>query len=449
MYTQCPECHSVYRVTSAHLRLAGGEVQCGTCGARFDALDRLSDTYPRGPAAPGAATLVPGAAGIAVPPATAEDTLPEEERGPDGESLSAAVPSEEKPTPGESADEAGAGSAEPGAPVGEIAAELADTGEAPSTADVPDDEPTEPALKETGEDQEAVSGSDDEPTEPALSVTEEDQDTITASDSDDEPTEPDLAETELGETGNWQVLSDEETPPGAGTEFDGEPTVDLDLSVEDLFALEELHGQQLPDVGDLEFVEGLPSRQAKDDTAAETPPGELVTRRPSAVLRWLRRLALVLVLAALAAAVVHSQRGVLMTRPAVAPWLEKIYDRLGVVVAPAWDVAAYRIIDSSAEVDARGDLQVGLSFVNGADFPQPYPILRISLEDRWGDEIGSRQLAPGEYVPGSVAGRMMTPGRRMQGQASVSPVPGAAVGFRLDLCLPAADGALACSSAQP
>ena len=51
MYTQCPECNAVYRVTSAHLRPAGGEVRCGECGVRFDALDHLSDTYPKKAAA--------------------------------------------------------------------------------------------------------------------------------------------------------------------------------------------------------------------------------------------------------------------------------------------------------------------------------------------------------------------------------------------------------------
>lgn len=57
MYTQCPDCSEVFRVTADILRLAGGRVRCGVCGAAFDALHRLSEHRPPAAAAPAARQL--------------------------------------------------------------------------------------------------------------------------------------------------------------------------------------------------------------------------------------------------------------------------------------------------------------------------------------------------------------------------------------------------------
>ena len=48
MYTQCPQCQTVYSVTIETLRQAGGQVECGQCSLRFNALPRLSETFPTG-----------------------------------------------------------------------------------------------------------------------------------------------------------------------------------------------------------------------------------------------------------------------------------------------------------------------------------------------------------------------------------------------------------------
>ena len=372
MYTQCPECEVVYRVTSAHLRLAGGEVQCGACGARFDALDRLSDTYPASPAEPGPAEDEPAA---------------EEAPGDTTEAEAGETPAED---------------------AGEQAAEA----EAPAEAD---GEPDSTPAEET---------------------------------AGDEPTEPALPQDEVAAGIGWEVVS-EERVTGSEEEQDDEPTVDLDMTTEELFSVHELRDQEIPDIGDLEFVEGLPSGQTPAESGPATPPAELVGRRPSALVRRARAITLLLLAAGIVAAAVHSQRGALLRSPAVAPLLERVYGALGVPVAADWDVSAFRILESAAEIDGSGDLQVTLRFANEADFAQPCPVLRVSLEDRWGDEIGSRDLLPGEYLPADLAGRRMSSGRETQGRATIRGTPPAAVGFRLDLCLPDAVGGMTCLSSQP
>ncbi len=46
MYTQCPKCATVFRITAVQLRVAEGEVRCGSCTISFNALLSLSDDLP-------------------------------------------------------------------------------------------------------------------------------------------------------------------------------------------------------------------------------------------------------------------------------------------------------------------------------------------------------------------------------------------------------------------
>ena len=46
MYTNCPECGTVFRINSNDLRVAEGYVRCGHCSATFNALGSLTDEPP-------------------------------------------------------------------------------------------------------------------------------------------------------------------------------------------------------------------------------------------------------------------------------------------------------------------------------------------------------------------------------------------------------------------
>lgn len=375
--------------------MAGGEVQCGACGARFDALDRLSDIYPKEQVGP--VGEVPESAGDSSTVArTAREADTETKPGEETEETLEAAP-------------------------GAVPADDESLGEPP--IEVETEEPDQ-------------SGSEGKPA---------------AADDRHEPTGPAPAESDIEKISTAEEKPDEESEEKVTAVGDEEEaTIAADTSAEEIFEVSELRDQELPEVGDIEFVEGLPSGQLGDaETAELAPPGEMLSRQPSSLLRRSRRLVLPVLLLVLLALIVHSQRGTLMRQPALAPVLGGIYGILGLNVGPAWEVAAYRIVDSAAEIDSGGDLQVMVTFVNEAGFPQPYPVLRVSLEDRWGDEIGSRKLEPQEYDAGFVAGQRIRPGERVEGQATVTSPPTAAVGFRLDLCLADAAGQLDCMSNQP
>src|SRR3954467_6412737 len=49
MYTQCPECLTIFKLSGADLAATLGSVRCGHCNAVFDALRTLTDQLPPEP----------------------------------------------------------------------------------------------------------------------------------------------------------------------------------------------------------------------------------------------------------------------------------------------------------------------------------------------------------------------------------------------------------------
>ena len=62
MYTQCPDCLTVFSLDADALAPAGGHVQCGHCDAVFDALGCLASQLPPEPFTRLAAAVAPGPA---------------------------------------------------------------------------------------------------------------------------------------------------------------------------------------------------------------------------------------------------------------------------------------------------------------------------------------------------------------------------------------------------
>ncbi len=48
MYTQCPHCEAIFRVSMKEITAAHGKLRCGECRNTFDAMDSLSSTLPGG-----------------------------------------------------------------------------------------------------------------------------------------------------------------------------------------------------------------------------------------------------------------------------------------------------------------------------------------------------------------------------------------------------------------
>ena len=131
---------------------------------------------------------------------------------------------------------------------------------------------------------------------------------------------------------------------------------------------------------------------------------------------------------ALVAQVTHHFRQDLVRHPQLGAPLRAAYERLGLDLLPNWDLAALELRQWGNEPDAAtsGRLVVRASLTNRATFAQPHPLLRLELEDRFGNTVATRDFEPSEYLKNPVAGHAPDGARGEQrGGACCWPIPAA------------------------
>lgn len=229
-------------------------------------------------------------------------------------------------------------------------------------------------------------------------------------------------------------------------EIDDEPTQDVDSRRENVVTEIDISEEEPP-----------PIERAPPPRATRAPLGSRVVREPEAVeplisepdelpfavpqpkrtpLFW--KLLVVPLALMLIAQVVHHHRSELARHPRVGEPLMSVYRALGLHLTPDWNLHAYGVKQWGVVMDpaAPGTLKVRASITNNARFAQPYPLLKLVLEDRWGDQVRAREFEPAEYLdPGVAPDRLLGP--QQQTNATISIVdPGPdAEGFRFDVCL--------------
>jgi predicted Zn finger-like uncharacterized protein len=182
-----------------------------------------------------------------------------------------------------------------------------------------------------------------------------------------------------------------------------------------------------------------------DAAAALAPPEP----PPERHLAWGLGAAALLVL--LGAQAVHHWRNDLAISPALNAPLTRTYAALGIALTPHWDLQAYEVTQLGAEssADAGGAINVRLSVMNRAERPQPAPLIRLTLLNRYGKRIAARDLAPREYLKSVPSGGFLAAGQRLDAQVSVLDPGPEASSFELDVCLPGPSRSLRCASDQP
>ena len=67
------------------------------------------------------------------------------------------------------------------------------------------------------------------------------------------------------------------------------------------------------------------------------------------------------------------------------------------------DLSAYELRQWGAASDPReaNRLMLRASIVNRASYAQPFPLLRLALQDRFGTTVGMRDIGPADYLPGA------------------------------------------------
>lgn len=413
MFTRCPECLTVFHISAAELRAADGTVVCGECDATFDALGSLSETPPAEPPARPREPEPPPVVTVAAEDGTADaaEARDEEEFLEELESL---IGAEEQPDDETAPDEV-----------------LATEAETAADAPVPDG-----VVEEDWEDHaggESTSAWEEEVTEEGAGEAGAGEEEVVF--DPESPFRLDPDEMQFGETFGGPFVGTDTDDEAAETPFPARPEAEQagDMRAHDEDAPEErgaratvIRGQEADDDAEVpEFAAGPPRRR-----------------------RGLALGVLGVALLVIAGVWAHAQRGTLLRHPTGEAVMGPIYALLGVEAKPRWSPDKFRALKWEAEADPTQPerLIVAVEFLNSADFAQPYPLLRVVLEDRFGRRVGSQDVAPAEYLEGYSRGRRLPAGGRVRTTIEV-PDPGArAEGFRVDFCLESGSGEPVCGA---
>jgi hypothetical protein len=151
---------------------------------------------------------------------------------------------------------------------------------------------------------------------------------------------------------------------------------------------------------------------------------------------------------ALVGQMVNYYRGDLVAHGWFAGPLTRLYAALGAPITPNWDVDAYEIrqLGAAAPASANGTLVIRASVKNGAPRAQPVPVIQLTLQDRYGNRLASRALEPREYLAPGSGRTLLAAGERVDTEIAVADPGHNAVGFEIDTCLHASNGALRCAA---
>ncbi len=149
----------------------------------------------------------------------------------------------------------------------------------------------------------------------------------------------------------------------------------------------------------------------------------------------------------LGAQYVHQSRDSLAVYPAFSGSVGSIYRMLGKPVTPEWDITGWRFEATKGSTDESDELLTIYSRIgNKSGEALPYPLINVSLTDRYEDIIGSKVLEPGDYLAESLDTRdPVAPGETFSAVISIEAPDANATGFKLNVCYRQPGGRLRCA----
>jgi predicted Zn finger-like uncharacterized protein len=372
VFTQCPQCETVFRLSADVLGAAGGQVRCGRCGEVFDALKRLAEE-PR-------------------MFAIGESTLEQEARA---EHILESV------------------DAEPRAPEETAFESFESTATEIASLEIQDVNPEDRWEEESPE-------VDAQAPELDAQAPEVDAQAPEFAPHGEHSLEFTLPPTELDR------IFIEADPDAPLPDQAGEAQENSSLG-----AHAHVHAPAAEDLS-AAFLE--PERDFAPVTA---PRGQ----------RWPWVTAVIILSVLLAGQIVHRNRESLASRGPLGAVLRTLYLKLGNPLPVPASLSAYQLRQwgASGDATASGALRVRASILNTSGQMQPFPLLRVTLADRFGAHIGSREFEPAEYL-GNPLSRLLSPGERADASVEIQDPGKNAEGFELDVCLRDADGKVHCAS---
>jgi predicted Zn finger-like uncharacterized protein len=384
VFTQCSKCETVFKLSAEVLRAAGGQVRCGKCGEVFNALARLAED--------------PSAFAI-------ETEIDLETRA------NSILESRAPPQAPRAATKEPENLAPPGVEIARLQilewsdSELSGEGNADTA-----DDPEEPSADTSME----------------FTLPPGELDRIFVESKARQRLAPPVPETEASPSGSDAEEIVEPPHPEA-----------VELSRAAIRSAGP-SGFEVPDDIRREMLSGWEPRE---------PPLLLEEPPPSgrSFIMWLSAALAAGLL--LAGQVVHQNREWLSSHAPLGGMLRALYSGLGAPVSQPANLSAYQLRQWGVTGDpaADGTLRVRASILNSAAQLEPYPLLRVTLANRFGGSIGTRDFEPAEYVGKPVA-RLLAPGERVDATMDILDPGKSAEGFEIDVCLRGADRKVSCAN---
>ena len=144
---------------------------------------------------------------------------------------------------------------------------------------------------------------------------------------------------------------------------------------------------------------------------------------------------------------VHQARDSLATIPAFNSVVGPMYRAIGKPLSPDWDITGWRFEVTKGSTDEEdGALTVFSRIGNTSDSALPYPLIGISLTDRFEETIGSRVLDPADYLSNDLDPRkLVQPGNTFNAVITIESPSEEATGFKLNVCYRETGGSLRCA----
>jgi predicted Zn finger-like uncharacterized protein len=146
--------------------------------------------------------------------------------------------------------------------------------------------------------------------------------------------------------------------------------------------------------------------------------------------------------------VVHAYREELSIYDLFNQTFGPIYRMLGNPVTPEWDIKGWQFEATNGSVAEGEDVLTIFSRIgNRSEQPLPYPLVHVSLTDRWEEIIGSRVLEPNEYLAGDLdPSRPVVPGDNFTAVITVEEPSVDATGFKVNVCYRVSPGRVRCAT---
>ncbi|MEM7082253.1 MAG: DUF3426 domain-containing protein [Pseudomonadota bacterium] len=317
-------------------------------------------------------------------------------------------------------------------------------------------------IEPESDDAEAAVNREDDPSPDddagAMESDDQDLDHVDVDDPNDNEAEREADETEEEEEEEENELDrdfdqereqdDEQGDLSAPLTDDGDVAHDTpaDHDVEDEAAELEQDPSAMDDAAAI-LVDGADGRFEGDyaddvDDADLKDLGDYLAPKKSVMRRVGESTAVALLLGGLAGQYVHTHRAELATHPKAGDTVQALYSAFGAPIKADWSVSDYRVARHTIVPDGEDPtvLLARATVVNNTEHERPLPLVRLKLNNRWGDAIFGRVFAPEEYLTAPPPDRLAGGGRLEISLDLVHPEQGEEIGYNFDICLETADG---------